>query len=100
MNDIDRQQLAEMAAVAFRGDDRDDREVYVETAGLDGPTPSPTEANVFCVRNRNWKLIYNSTSKVRELYDLTADPSETRNLAGQKPDIEGPLFEKIRRRYL
>jgi len=24
MNDIDRQQLAEMAAVAFRGDDRDD----------------------------------------------------------------------------
>lgn len=84
----------------IRGDDRDDREVYVETAGLDGPTPSPTEANVFCVRNRNWKLIYNSTSKVRELYDLTADPSETRNLAGQKPDIEGPLFEKIRRRYL
>jgi arylsulfatase A-like enzyme len=82
------------------GQDKDDREVYVETAGLDGPTPSPYEANIFCVRNRTWKLIYNSTTKKRELYDLKADPTEQNNLSGSRPDVEEPLFEKIRRRYL
>jgi arylsulfatase A-like enzyme len=82
------------------GRDVDDREVYVETAGLDGPTPSPYEANVFCVRNRKWKLIYNSTTRKRELYDLAADPQEQNDVAGRHPDVEDPLFEKIRRRYL
>lgn len=82
------------------GTDQSDREAYVETAGLDGPTPSPYEANVFCVRNRTWKLIYNSTTKTRELYDLRADPKEQNNLAGTRPDVEDAMFEKIRRRYL
>jgi arylsulfatase A-like enzyme len=84
----------------IEGSDRGDREVYVETAGLDGPTPSPYEANVFCVRNLGWKLIYNSTTKKRELYDLAADPAEQNNLTGTRPDVEEPMFEKIRRRYL
>jgi arylsulfatase A-like enzyme len=84
----------------IEGRDHEDREVYVETAGLDGPTPSPYEANVFCVRNSKWKLIYNSTTKQRELYDLAADPQEQKNVAGAHPDVEDPLFEKIRRRYL
>jgi arylsulfatase A-like enzyme len=84
----------------IEGKDGEDREVYVETAGLDGPTPSPYEANIFCVRNRAWKLIYNSTTKKRELYDLAADPAEQKNLAGTRPEVEEPLFEKIRRRYL
>ena len=87
-------------APMIEGKDHDDREVYVETAGLDGPTPSPYEANVFCVRNRKWKLIYNSTTKQRELYDLAADPEEQKNVAGTRPEVEDPLFEKIRRRYL
>jgi arylsulfatase A-like enzyme len=82
------------------GEDARDREVYVETAGLDGPTPSPYEANVFCVRNDRWKLIYNSTTKARELYDLKADPREQTNLTGSRPEVEDALFEKIRRRYL
>ena len=84
----------------IEGSDQADREVYVETAGLDGPTPSPYEANIFCVRNRTWKLIFNSTSKKRELYDLEADPGEQHNLAGTRPEVEEPMFEKIRRRYL
>ena len=84
----------------IEGKDHEDREVYVETAGLDGPTPSPYEANVFCVRNSKWKLIYNSTTKQRELYDLAADPQEQKNVAGSRPEVEDPLFEKIRRRYL
>ena len=52
------------------------------------------------MRNRTWKLIYNSTTKQRELYDLAADPQEQNDLAGKRPDVEDPLFEKIRRRYL
>ena len=72
----------------------------METAGLDGPSPSPYEANIFCIRNKKWKMIYNSTTKVRELYDMESDPSESKNLAGTLPDVEAQLFEKIRRRYL
>src|SRR5262249_14863023 len=84
----------------IEGTDRGDREGYVETAGLDGPNQSRYEANIFCVRTRAWKLIYNSTTKKRELYDLEADPQERNDLAGTRPDVEEPMFEKIRRRYL
>lgn len=43
-----------------------------------------------------WKLIYTLESKTRELYDLTADPHETKNLAAAEPrradDLERRLF--------
>lgn len=84
----------------MRGEGGIHREIYVETAGLDGPTPSPYEANIFCVRNRRWKMIYNATTKIRELYDMQADPTEAKNLAGTLPEVENELFEKIRRRCL
>lgn len=57
-----------------------DREVFVETGGLYGPWPSPTKHNVFCVRTKNKKLIYNDTPKTWEFYDLENDPHELNNI--------------------
>lgn len=43
-----------------------------------------------------WKLIYTLETKTRELYDLTADPGETRNRAADDPrradDLERRVF--------
>lgn len=61
------------------GKENDDREVFVETGGLYGPWPSPQRHNVFCIRTKNKKLIYNDTPKTWEFYDLTSDPCELHN---------------------
>ena len=73
----------------------DDRIAYAETGGLGGPTPSPEKHNVFAVRTNKWKLIYNETSKKKELYDLESDKEEKNNLIGKFPDIEAKLWEEI-----
>jgi len=57
-----------------------DRELFVETGGLYGPWPSPTKPNVFCVRTKNRKLIYNDTPQTWEFYDLENDPCEKNNI--------------------
>lgn len=59
--------------------EKDDREVFVETGGLYGPWPSPERHNVFCIRIKNKKLIYNDTPQTWEFYDLTNDPYEHDN---------------------
>lgn len=84
----------------INGLDNADREAYVETAGLEGPNPSPFAPNVFCVRTKKWKLIYNSTTDKRELYDMENDRQENNNLCGQFPEIEEELFRKIKQRGL
>ena len=58
----------------------DDRESFVETGGLYGPWPSPEKHNVFCVVNKNKKLIYNDTPQTWEFYDLENDPNELTNI--------------------
>jgi arylsulfatase A-like enzyme len=57
-----------------------EREVFVETGGLYGPWPSSKKHNVFCVRINNKKLIFNSTPKTWEFYDLSLDPKELKNI--------------------
>ncbi|MBI2654873.1 sulfatase-like hydrolase/transferase [Candidatus Woesearchaeota archaeon] len=74
----------------------EERIAYSETGGLGGPTPSPEKHNVFAVRTNKWKLIYNETSKKKELYDLENDEGEINNLAGKKPDIERFLWEEMK----
>lgn len=58
----------------------DERELFVETGGLYGPWPSPEKPNVFCVRTKNKKLIYNDTPQTWEFYDLEKDPFEKNNI--------------------
>jgi arylsulfatase A-like enzyme len=52
-----------------------------------GPDRSPNVA----VRRDNWKLLVNADGSRTELYDLTADPKESRNLAEKQPDIAREL---------
>lgn len=57
-----------------------EREAFVETGGLYGPWPSSKKHNIFCVRSKNKKLIYNDTPETWEFYDLNDDPKEINNI--------------------
>ena len=57
-----------------------DRIVFSETGGLNGPWPSPKKHNVFCIRSKEKKLIYNDTPQTWEFYDLKNDPNEINNI--------------------
>ena len=52
----------------------------METGGLYGPWPSPEKHNVFCIRSKEKKLIYNDTPQTWEFYDLKNDPNEINNI--------------------
>lgn len=71
---------------------KDERVAYAETAGLGGPTPSPKKPNVFCVRTNGWKMVYNSSTGIKQLYDLEHDPYENSNLIMQNPDKGAELW--------
>jgi len=73
----------------------EERIAYSETGGLGGPTPSPEQHNVKCIRTNKWKLIYNETNKKKELYNLEQDKEENNNLIGKEPEIEKYLWEKM-----
>lgn len=74
---------------------KENRIAYSETGGLYGSTPSPKVHNVRSVRTNKWKLIFNKTTKIMELYDLEHDNEEKNNLAGKKPEIEDYLWKKM-----
>jgi len=57
-----------------------DRDVFAETGGLYGPWPSPKKHNVFCIKIKNKKLIYNDVPETWEFYDLLKDPCELENI--------------------
>lgn len=79
----------------IKGEDTQDRLAFCETGGLDGPHPSPYSPNVKCVRSRKWKLIYNTTTKQKELYDLENDPGELDNCIDKHPDVASELWDKL-----
>lgn len=80
-----------------RGEENEDRIVFVETGGLGGPWPSPKKHNVFCVRHRNKKLIYNATPKTFEFYDLEKDPEENFNLIETNNASLGEIIQEYKK---
>ena len=48
------------------------------------------------VRDGKWKLITELNSSRPKLFDLNTDPGETRNLAGQHPDIVATWQQRLR----
>lgn len=78
-----------------RGEEASDRIAFSETGGVDGPYPSPDKANVKCIRDGKWKLIYNTTTSKMELYNLISDPNETENLYNSCPDKRQDLWLKL-----
>jgi choline-sulfatase len=55
---------------------------------------SPAEERLG-LRTPEWKFI--RSGRTEELYDLRADPAETRNLAGQRPDVAARLRSRLQR---
>ncbi len=50
----------------------------------------------YAIREGKWKLVMEDARKnKRELYDLGADPRETKNLISEHPDIERKLTARL-----
>ncbi len=49
----------------------------------------------FAIRDGKWKLVMEHRKQTRELYDLSADPSEKQNVLADHPDIESQMTERI-----
>ncbi|MBN2064232.1 MAG: sulfatase-like hydrolase/transferase [Sedimentisphaerales bacterium] len=47
------------------------------------------------VREGNWKLLCDYNSENVQLFDLATDPSETKNLADERPELAGRLVSAI-----
>lgn len=73
----------------------ENRIAYSETGGLGGPTPSAKKPNVHCLTTNEWKLIYNSTTKIKQLYNINKDPKENNNLVIKQPEISKILWNKL-----
>jgi len=54
-------------------------------------------ANAQCIRTDRWKLIASPNDRV-ELYDLAADPDETRDVSAEHPDVVKGLNWQMRNR--
>jgi arylsulfatase A-like enzyme len=59
--------------------------------GEKGPGTGPT----CTVRKGDWKLIYYYATGEKELFNITEDISETKNLAGTRPDIVRKLSSEL-----
>lgn len=59
--------------------------------------PPPSGAEQLALRNARWKYLARSEG-AEELYDLSADPHETRDLAGAEPVLVRRLRGELRRR--
>lgn len=80
----------------INGQEAGDRIAFSETGGLEGPHPSPYSPNVKCVRTPEWKLIYNTTTQKKKLYDLKGDPQELNNCLEKYPDIAAGLWNTLK----
>lgn len=49
----------------------------------------------YAIRSGRWKLFARGDGRDAALYDLDADPGETRDLAASRPDVAGPLAARI-----
>ena len=79
----------------IKGEELSDRLAFSETGGVDGPHPSPDKANVKCLRDENWKLIYNTSTNKIELYNIETDPNETDNLASKNPEKVEEMWARL-----
>jgi len=72
----------------------------VPTAAAAGPRLILSEAiaygpDLVAVRQDNFKLIAGRDGRVLALFDLTADPGETRDLAAERPDLVADLSGRL-----
>ena len=75
--------------------ENEDEYTFSETGALHGPFPSPERSNVFCIKNKKYKLIFFKDSNIWELFDLEADSKEKNNLINENLECVEELKEKL-----
>lgn len=64
-----------------------------------GPNLSPVPRDRsprFAIRDGDWKLLMNAGNTDIQLFDVQADPGETRDLAASRPKVRERLFRRLR----
>ena len=65
------------------------------TSTLRGPIIHHSAQGGFAIRDGRWKLIMEHGKQSQELYDLASDPSETKNVRDDHPDVVAQLTDRI-----
>ena len=73
----------------------ENKHVFSETGGLQGPFPSPDKPNVFCIKTSKYKLMYFKTPNEWKMFDLENDPFEKNNIYGKITDVQELLKEQL-----
>jgi arylsulfatase A-like enzyme len=63
----------------------------------DAPLSSGKRVRLLSVRTDDWKMILDETRKRSFLYDVRSDPGETRDLAGERPQVAAELLDRLKR---
>jgi len=98
-NTISSQIQGESLMNLVNDDSSNDRVIFVETGGLYGPWPSPKKHNVFCIKHKNKKLIYNDEPETWEFYDLDIDPDEENNIFDESSVMVKDLKEELLKHF-
>jgi len=69
--------------------------VPIEPARAFAQTRTLKRPRRFALRTSDWKLVHNPDDGEQELFDLRADPGETRDLSGEYPDRVRDLLAEI-----
>jgi choline-sulfatase len=69
------------------------RQDEVRSLGGEPIRPLRTGAEDYAVRTARWKYIASATEE--ELYDLSSDPAEARNVAAEQPDVRADLRRAV-----
>ncbi len=83
--------ILELAGVAF--DDMDGQSLLRPEPGRIAFSRTVWDKPRYSARGERYKLIWNSRTDRREIYDLERDPGETRNILEEEPFMSG-LFEQ------
>lgn len=79
----------------INGKDVSEKIAYSETGNPLSNKAPPKEPNTKSVRTSKWKLIFNEYDSTKELYDLSSDPKEEKNLIGTGLEIENILWNHL-----
>jgi len=72
----------------------DERISFSESAGIE-KEPTNTEPSIKCIRTKDWKLIYNTKNKKKELYNLKEDPQENKDISEENLEKTKEFFDKL-----
>lgn len=80
--------------IPLMGNESDERIAFSEASGIE-KKPTNRDPYIKSVRDKNWKLIYNTNTKIFELYNLSQDSQENKNLFNVEKDKAKEMLKKM-----